>query len=281
MNRQSNIIRSLLKAMSFMALILIMTGVVCAQSSLKVTGEIASASQATVNGFTAISGMTVFSNSRIRTGKQGTAIINLGRLGRVELGPDTDMTLRLSKGSVGGELHSNHVVVSAGTGVAIAINTAKGLVTSDGQKPAVLAVDVDSKRANVIAHLGEARVISSGKPSVGMEDGAKGGRVAQGEKLSLSSRGDGRRVASPAVGAIDGADQTKIADQVVSSVAAPARPRVQTFTGLFREGINRSIRRGAGEDRDLVKDPFETSISCRNNDSKHCHKKSEYRPKRP
>ena len=116
MSSQSNIIRSLLKVVGLTAFVLMPTGVVLAQSSLKATGEIVSASQVTINGFSAISGMTVFSNNRIRTGRLGAAIINLGRLGRIEFGPETDMTLRLSKESVGGELHSNHVVVSAGAG---------------------------------------------------------------------------------------------------------------------------------------------------------------------
>ena len=88
-------------------------------------------------------------------------MINLGRLGRIECGADTDMTLRLSDESIGGELRSNRVVVSARAGIAIVINTAKSMVTTDGQQPAVLTIYVDRERARVISHVGAASVVST------------------------------------------------------------------------------------------------------------------------
>jgi hypothetical protein len=175
-------LRKLLNVIGFMSFFLLMAGPVWAQSSLKAKGEVVSASGATINGFPAISGMTVFNDNRIRTGQHGVAIINLGRLGRIECGPETDMTLRLSGSSIGGELRSNRVVVSARAGISVAINTTKGVVTTDGRQPAVLTIYVDSKRARAIAHMGSARVVSTG------EDGR-----AEGKEISQSPRGEGRR----------------------------------------------------------------------------------------
>src|SRR5262245_16377047 len=138
MNSRSRIMDNmgnLMKVIGFIAFLTLMASPAWAQSSSKAKGEVVTASQTKINGFSAISGMTVFSNNRIRTGRQGAAVINLGRLGRIEFGAETDMTLRLSGASIGGELRSSRVVVSARAGIAIAIHTAKSMVTTDGRQP--------------------------------------------------------------------------------------------------------------------------------------------------
>jgi len=133
-----------------------MAGIAWAQPPLRAAGEFASATQTTLNGTSAISGMTVFSNNRIRTDSQGAAIINLGRLGRIEFGAETDMTLRFSAESIGGELHYGRLVISSRAGVTIAVNTAKGICTTDGREPSVLTIHAASKNARIIVHRGEA-----------------------------------------------------------------------------------------------------------------------------
>lgn len=47
----------------------------------------------TVNGTNAISGATVFSDSTVTTGQNSSAVVSLGKLGRVEVLPDTTMKL--------------------------------------------------------------------------------------------------------------------------------------------------------------------------------------------
>jgi hypothetical protein len=272
MNNQLNIIRRLLKVGGLMAFVLLLTAMAWGQSSLKATGEIAAASQTTINGASAVSGMTVFSNNRIRTGGQGAAIINLGRLGRIEFGPNTDMTLRLSREGIGGELRSNHVVVSARAGVPISINTAKGMVTTDGRQPAALTIHVESKRARVVTHLGEATVTSGGE-----EDRVNVERVAAGEELSQSPSSTGWQHIGPVTGAIAAAEPTQMADQVTSPVTMTATPNASTFPTLFNAGINYSIGPESGGDS-KSEAPFETSITCFNNLMMPCRKKSEFKP---
>jgi len=210
--------------------------------------------------------MTVFSNNRILTGSQGAAVINLGRLGRIECGADTDMTLRLSEESIGGELRSNRVIVSARAGIAIAINTAKSMVITDGQQPAVLTIYADREGARVISHVGAASVVSTEKE----------GRPAGGKEMSQSPRGGGWKRAGLVAGAI-GAASAKIGVQGATATAAPNAP---TFAELFKAGINYSIDpksdNGPGSE-----EPFETSMTCRESDKKYCHKKSRYKPRRP
>jgi hypothetical protein len=259
MRNRSNIIFNLLKASSF---VLLLNGVVWAQASLKALkamGEIASASQTTVNGVSAISGMTVFNSNRIRTAGQGAAIINLGKTGRIEFGPETDMTLNFTRTSIGGELHSSNVVISAPAGVAISIKTAKGMVTTDGQKPAVLTVYSDSRRARIIAHIGEAMVTSSNKDGL-----VKTNRVSEGEVLSQSIAA---AVTRPA----------QIGGSIVNPSVADAAPDIASFGGLLSAGIGYSLP-AESERRASKEEPFETSMSCRNSDKRPCRKKSEFKP---
>jgi len=261
-----NNMNNLLKIVGFMAFILLMAGPAGAQSSLKAkaTGEVVSASRTTINGFSAISGATVFNDNRIKTGKNGAAIISLGRLGRIEFGSETDMTLRLSEAGISGELRSNRVVVSARAGIAIAINTPDGVVTSDGRQPAVVTICVDGARARVIPHLGAAHIVSTGENSPA---GAK--------ELSQSPRGGGWQRAGLAAGVIGAATLGQTAVQ-----AATATPNAPKLSGLFKAGINYSIDpkfdKGHGPE-----ESFETSITCRDSDQKTCRKKSSYKPERP
>jgi hypothetical protein len=255
---------NLMKVIGFIAFLTLMACPAWAQSSSssKAKGEVVSASQTKINGFSAISGMTVFSNNRIMTGKHGAAVINLGRLGRIELGAETDMTLRLSESSIGGELRSNRVVVSAPAGIAVAVNTAKSMVTTDGRRPAVLTIYVDGEKARVVAHVGAASVVPTGEE----------GRMAGGKETSQSPRGDGWKRAGIVAGAIGAAGVAQMG--VRGATAASNAP---TFAGLFKAGINYSIdpKFNRGQDSE---DSFETSMTCRDSDKKYCRKKSKYKP---
>jgi len=179
------------------------------------------------------------------------------------------MTLRLSEASIGGELRSNRVVVSARAGIAIAVNTAKSLVTTDGRQPAVLTIYIDGESARVIAHVGEASIV----PTV--KEGPKEGRMAGGKGLSQSPRGDGWKRAGLVAGAIGAAKVAKIGVQ-----GASAAPDAPTFAGLFKAGINYSIdpKFNRGQDSE---ESSETSMTCRDSDNKYCRKKSRYKPQRP
>lgn len=178
------------------------------------------------------------------------------------------MTLRLSETSIGGELRSNHVVISARAGTAISINTAESVVTTDGQQPVALTIYVTGDSARVVTRLGAASVVSTGRN--GGENSPAGAK-----ELAQSPRGGGLRSAglvSGSIGAV-GPGQTVVQ-------AAIAKPNPPTFTGLFKAGVNYSITptpdRGPGS-----REPFETSITCRDGDNIICRQKSSHKPVRP
>lgn len=64
------------------------------------TGKLIGTGRLTIDGEEAPSGTTVLSGSTIATGPDGNATIDLGSLGRIELRPNTTITLVLSSNSV-------------------------------------------------------------------------------------------------------------------------------------------------------------------------------------
>src|SRR5262245_7625357 len=114
---------------------LLAPGSTLAQTAPKMAGELVSARGATLNNVGAISGLTVFSGSKMKTSSGGTATIALGKSGRFELGSDTEMILSFSSNSVGGELLNGRTVVSVPAGVSVSVMTPEGRIASDGKQP--------------------------------------------------------------------------------------------------------------------------------------------------
>jgi len=153
----------------------LVTTTTLAQTS-KVAGDLSVTGQVTLNGAAAISGATVFSDSRVKTGQKGGAIVNLGKLGRIDLGPETEMTLSFSESTIGGNLLSGRAVVSAPTGVGISVTTSDGTAVADGKQATALTVDVSCGNTRVASVRGEAKVNSNNK----VESVAAGHEVAVG-----------------------------------------------------------------------------------------------------
>src|SRR5262247_3784975 len=129
----------ILAVSSFYPLISVST---LAQTAWKGAGDMSIKGSVTVNGTTAISGATVFNESKIKTSRDSGATINLGKLGRVQLGPDSEMTLRFAEGVIGGNLAAGRTIVNANAGVAISVATAEGVATSDGNQSSAMTIDV-------------------------------------------------------------------------------------------------------------------------------------------
>lgn len=83
-----------------------------ASGEIVVTGTGSSAtSTVTVNGESVKSGRTIFSSSTITTPEGAGAIINLGKVGRVELAPGTTFALTFDDAAINGELSSGSITV--------------------------------------------------------------------------------------------------------------------------------------------------------------------------
>jgi hypothetical protein len=105
-------------------------------------GQLIVTGTVTVNEKKAITGTTVFTDSRIAVAcaKGNSAIVNLGKLGRIELSSGTKMLLRFSDGLISGDLLEGKAVVSSPAGVKVAVNTPDGVSSADGAEAAVTPV---------------------------------------------------------------------------------------------------------------------------------------------
>jgi hypothetical protein len=79
----------------------------------------------TVNGETAKTGRSVFSSSTISTPENASAIINIGRAGKIELAPNTTLTVTFNEKGINGDLLSGKVTV-LGASNSVGIRTADG-----------------------------------------------------------------------------------------------------------------------------------------------------------
>lgn len=130
--------------------ILLLTGFACVVGFFQATGA-QSAPQGrlilkadavvTVNGTSAISGATVFSDSTVTTAKGSSAVVSLGKLGRVEVLPESSLKLSFTESGVTGMLDQGRVRLSTSSGVNASVTTADGSVVAIDKRTEFL-VDV-------------------------------------------------------------------------------------------------------------------------------------------
>ena len=78
-----------------------------------------------VNGEAAQSGRSIFSSNTITTPDNASAVINLGKIGKIELAPNTTFTLSFSDKGISGSLSAGRVTV-LGASDTVAIKTVDG-----------------------------------------------------------------------------------------------------------------------------------------------------------
>ena len=98
--------------------------------------------QVSVNGTAAISGATVFSDSTVTTAARSSAVVSLGKLGRVEVLPSTTMKLSFGDSNVAvAMLDQGRVRISSSSNVNASTTTRDGQITSVGNQRNEFIVD--------------------------------------------------------------------------------------------------------------------------------------------
>lgn len=123
---------------------------------LQVTGEV------TVNGARAIAGATISSDSAVTTGQNSSAVVSLGKLGRVEVLPQTTMKLSFTDDSVSvSMLDAGRVRVSSSSNVNASTTTNDGHIIATARQRNEFIVDtscgntfVSVKKGNVELRVG-------------------------------------------------------------------------------------------------------------------------------
>jgi hypothetical protein len=180
----SKMTATLRKALSVLLMVTVgssyglMTSTAFAQVSPKLAGQLSVRGQVTLNGINVLSGATVFGGGQIKTGVNSSAIISLGKMGQVDLEPESELTLRIESGILGGHLRSGRATISAPTGIAVHLATADGVAVADGKQAAVLTVDVTSGNTRVASVRSEAKVTFGNQIEV----------VAAGQEVSVGTQ---------------------------------------------------------------------------------------------
>jgi len=129
----------------------------------KNSGELSVSGQVTVNGQPAISGATVFSDSVIATAANSSAVVSLGKLGRVELLPNTSVKLSFNNASISGALDAGRLQVSTLAGTSAIVTTKDGAAVADASQAASFMVDVECGDMRVAAQTGLVELRAAGK----------------------------------------------------------------------------------------------------------------------
>ena len=97
-----------------------------------------------LNGGPVLSGQTFFSTGSISTTETGSATINLGKLGQINLLPNSALSLNFTENSISGNLSAGQIKVFAREGVSVNIQTVDGIVNNDANQKGVYTIDVVS-----------------------------------------------------------------------------------------------------------------------------------------
>jgi hypothetical protein len=140
------------------------------------SGELSVSGQVTVNGQPAISGATVFSDSTVSTAKNSSAVVSLGKLGRVELLPSSSMKVSFNETSISGMLESGRARVSTPAGVMVNISTKDGAVVAEGKEATAFTIDTECGNTIVATQAGlvELRAGSKVSPIAAGQDATAG-----------------------------------------------------------------------------------------------------------
>lgn len=141
------------------------------------TAEIAVTGQVTINGQTAVSNTTVLSGSVISTGPNSSAIVSLGKLGRVEISSDSSMTLNFGANNIIAIVDSGKVRVSASAGVATTATTKHATFIADSSQANNFALEVECSHTHVDTTSG----------AVTMREGSNDKQVAAGSSASAGN----------------------------------------------------------------------------------------------
>lgn len=150
------------------------------------SGELSVTGEVKVNGQSAISGATVFSDSTIETTAKGSsAVVSLGKLGRVELLPGTTMKLSFTETSVTGMLDAGRVRLSTPAGVTTSIMTKDGSALANANQANVFTVDTECGNTIVATQSGNVELRAGDKTTqiaAGTQDMA--GQAAPGTRCT-------------------------------------------------------------------------------------------------
>ena len=127
------------------------------------SGELSVSGQVTVNGQAAISGATIFTDSVVATGANSSAVVSLGKLGRVELFPNSSVKVSFSEANISASLEAGRIQVSTLAGVSAIVTAKDGAAVADARQASTFMVDVECGNMIVASQGGLVELRAAGK----------------------------------------------------------------------------------------------------------------------
>src|SRR5215203_4930919 len=162
------------------------------------TGDLSVVGEVSVNGTSAISGATVFSDSTITTAQNSSAVVSLGKLGRVELMPNSSLKLSFNETGVTGMLDSGRVRVSSSSGISATVSTKDGAAVADNRQTNVFMVDVECGNTVVSTQSGKVELRAGNS----VKQIAAGGQDTPGTRCTRFQQPEMRGLSSGALAAL-------------------------------------------------------------------------------
>ncbi len=141
--------RKFIAVLVAVAVLSVYSMVVLAAPGAKASAELSVSGQVTVNGQKVISGGTLFTDSTISTADQSTASVSIGKLGRVELAPNSNLRISFTDSSINAMLETGSANVSTLAGITVNLTTKDGTVVVDGSKATTFSVNASRGRTSM------------------------------------------------------------------------------------------------------------------------------------
>lgn len=142
-----------------------------------ITGEITVTGQVTVNGQAAVSNSTIASGATVTTAKGSSAVVSLGKLGRVEISEDSGMTLKFSEGTLIAMMSSGKARFMSNAGVSTTVTTKNATILGNTGQANSFAVEIECSHTHVDTVSG----------SVTMREGTSDKQVAAGTSATAGN----------------------------------------------------------------------------------------------
>jgi phage baseplate assembly protein gpV len=136
--------------------------VVLAAPGTKASGELLVSGQVMVDGQKVFSGGTLFTDSTITTTEQSNASVNISKLGRVQLSPNSSLRISFDEKSLTALLETGTATVATLAGITVNITTKDGTVVVDGSKATSFTVTASRGRTTLVTQTGMAELRSGG-----------------------------------------------------------------------------------------------------------------------
>ncbi|MCA1622453.1 MAG: hypothetical protein LC778_01400 [Acidobacteria bacterium] len=150
-----------------------------------------------LNGERALSGRTFFSDSTVSTSENTTTTVKLGKLGFINLSPNSTLSLSFTENNISGNLSAGQIKVFNNEGVDVNIQTADGSVASDKAETGIFTVDVQSGMTMASADSGLIS-LNNGKTIVPVQTGQTG-QTGQTTQQTTDDDDDGNSATGPLI----------------------------------------------------------------------------------